>query len=450
MTVLNQKNVKFEFFKLAIPSVISMWVYTLYTMVDGMFVAKGVGETALAAVNISMPLINIAFGISILWAVGASTRASIFKGKNDKENANRVFTISTITVFVLGLIFTFVTFTNLDFFAKLLGSSPETHHYVKDYLSVIVLFFPFYMTAYNLEVLIKADGFPKKAVTAVLTGAFTNIILDYLFVIRFGYGIKGAAAATGLSQLITFGIFFSHYLINKNGFTFIKVKLRLSEILSMAKIGIADSLTESSVASITFLFNHVLLTNIGNDGIVIHTVITYVYQLVLMTMLGLNQGMQPLVSYYYGKEDSKSYKYILRVALISAGIASLIAFLIAMILPAPIISMFISPDNLDLFNHAIYAFRLFAFSYLPLGFVIIFYGYFTATESINRAISISLARGLIFVLISLAIMPKLFGEPGIWLSLLLSESLSLIFALTLFKQAKVSETVHQYENQWSQ
>lgn len=444
MSISKQKDIKSDFFKLAIPSVISMWVYTLYTMVDGMFVAKGVGETALAAVNISMPLINIAFGISILLAVGASTRASIYKGQNDKDNANKVFSASTITVFIIGVLFTLVTYFNLDFFAHLLGSSAETHEYVIDYLSVIVLFFPFYMTSYNLEVLIKADGHPRKAVTAILIGAFTNIVLDYLFVIQFGYGIKGAAVATGLSQLISFSIFFIHYLFNKKGFTFVKVKLNITELLSMAKIGIADSLTESSVASITFLFNHVLLSYIGNDGIVIYTVIMYVYQLVLMTMLGLNQGMQPLVSYYYGKKEPKSYQYILKIAFISAGIASIASFLLAILFPSPIVAMFISRDHLELFTHATHAFKLFAFSFLPLGFVIILYGYFTATQSINTAIIISISRGLIFVLFSLMIMPRLFGETGIWLALLLSESLSLLLALSLYKKSSTKQLIPVY------
>lgn len=157
------REIRNKFFKYVIPSVLSMWVFTIYTMVDGMFVAKGVGESALAAVNISMPLINITFGLGILFAVGASIKASIFKGQNNDYEANKVFTNSFVTVFILALIFSLLTFFNLDVLAKLLGSSKETHHYVIDYLSIIILFIPFYMTSYNFEVLIMADGFPKKS-----------------------------------------------------------------------------------------------------------------------------------------------------------------------------------------------------------------------------------------------------------------------------------------------
>ncbi len=164
-------NIKQKFFKYAIPSVVSMWIFTIYTMVDGMFVAKGVGETALAAVNLSMPLINVTFGLSILFAVGASIKASIFKGENNMEAANIVFTNSTFTVFLLASIFSILTFLNLDLLANALGSTEETHQFVIDYLSIIILFIPFYMTSYNFEVLVKA-------VVTMFIGAVTNIIME--------------------------------------------------------------------------------------------------------------------------------------------------------------------------------------------------------------------------------------------------------------------------------
>ena len=182
MTKNKKSYIKSKFLNYVLPSVAAMWVYTIYTMVDGIFVARGVGKEALAAVNISMPLINVAFALGILFAVGASTKASIYKGQNDGKKADRVFTLSTVTVACVGLIVA----ANV---AKLLGATEETMEYVKSYLSVIIMFVPFYMTSYNLEVLIKADGFPKKAIKTSLAGAATNIILDALFVLVFHWGI---------------------------------------------------------------------------------------------------------------------------------------------------------------------------------------------------------------------------------------------------------------------
>ena len=435
MTKDAKKDIKNRFMKYVVPSVAAMWVYTIYTMVDGMFVARGVGTTALAAVNISMPFINTAFALGILFAVGASTNASIYKGQGDMEKANKVFTVSTVTVFSLALIVAIAALLNLERLAMMLGADETTLPYVKDYLGIIIPFVVCYMTSYNLEVLIKADGYPQKAIVTTLAGAATNIVLDYVFVMVFHWGIKGAAIATGISQLMTLSIFLAHFLSKKSGFSFVKIQWKFKEVVSMAKIGVADSVTEFSVGAIIFLFNNTLIRVSGNDGVVIYTVIAYVSQLILMTMMGINQGMQPLVSYYHGREEHKIHKYILRIALIVAGTASLAAFVWGVLYPNPVVAVFIDrgADAL-LYENAVNAFKLFSFSFLPLGIVVILAGYFTALERPKSAMTISICRGLVLVVISLIIMTMLFGEIGIWLSMGVSETIALILAVTMYKR----------------
>lgn len=435
MTKEAKKDIKNRLMKYVVPSVAAMWVYTIYTMVDGMFVARGVGTTALAAVNISMPFINTAFALGILFAVGASTKASIYKGQGDMEKANKVFTVSTVTVFSLALIVAIAALLNLERLAMMLGADETTLPYVKDYLGIIIPFVVCYMTSYNLEVLIKADGYPQKAIVTTLAGAATNIVLDYVFVMVFHWGIKGAAIATGISQLMTLSIFLAHFLSKKSGFSFVKIQWKFKEVVSMAKIGVADSVTEFSVGAIIFLFNNTLIRVSGNDGVVIYTVIAYVSQLILMTMMGINQGMQPLVSYYHGREEHKIHKYILRIALFVAGTASLAAFVWGVLYPNPVVAVFIDrgADAL-LYENAVNAFKLFSFSFLPLGIVVILAGYFTALERPKSAMTISICRGLVLVVISLIIMTMLFGEIGIWLSMGVSETIALILAVTMYKR----------------
>ncbi len=435
MTKSTKKEIKNRFIKYVIPSVAAMWVYTIYTMVDGMFVARGVGTTALAAVNIAMPFINTAFALGILFAVGASTKASIYKGQDNMEKANKVFTMSTVTVFGLALIVAVAALLNLERLALMLGADEVTLPYVKDYLSIIIPFVVCYMTSYNLEVLIKADGYPQKAIATTLAGAATNIILDYVFVMVLHWGIKGAAIATGISQLMTLSIFLAHFLSKKSGFSFVKIKWNFKEVVSMAKIGVADSVTEFSVGAIIFLFNNTLIRVSGNDGVVIYTVIAYVSQLILMTMMGVNQGMQPLVSYYHGRQEDKTHKYILRIALLAAGAASVIAFAWGVLYPNPVVAVFIDRTaDAVLYENAVDAFKLFSFSFLPLGVVVILAGYFTALERPKSAMTISICRGLVLVVISLVIMTMLFGEIGIWLSMGVSETIALILAVTMYKK----------------
>ena len=439
-----KKEVKHKFFHFAVPSVMAMWVYTIYTMVDGMFVSRGVSTTALAAVNIAMPLINTAFALGILFAVGASTRASYYKGQGNYKRANEVFTTSTVTVFVLALIVVLCAIPNLDKIAHVLGANQETEGYVIDYLHVIILFIPFYMTSYNLEVLIKADGHPHKAIKTTLAGACTNIVLDYFFVIVFQWGVTGAAVATGLSQVMTFSIFFTHFLRNKNGFTFVKIHWHIREVLHFAKVGIADSVTEFSVGAIIFMFNNTLIMISGNDGVVIYTVIAYVSQLILMTMMGINQGMQPLVSFYNGKGEPEVYRYILRIALITAGTASVVSFILGVLYPDPVVGFFIDKTaETELYLHGIAAFKLFSFSFIPLGVVIILCGYFTALEYPKYAMSISIGRGLVFVMIALFSMAYLFGETGVWLSMAVSETMAFILAVSFYIKTFRKKALHK-------
>lgn len=445
MDLTLKSEIKRKFFSYALPSVAAMWVYTIYTMVDGMFVARGVSTTALAAVNIAMPLINTAFALGILFAVGASTKASICKGQDNQKEASRIFTTSTVTVFCLAWIVVILAQLNLHRLALLLGATEGTIEYVEDYLRIIVCFVPCYMTSYNMEVLIKADGFPKKAIMTTCVGAFTNITLDYFFVMVFHWGIQGAAIATGISQVLTFTVFLSHFLSKKSYFKFVKIKWHIKEVLGFAKLGVADSVTEFSVGVIIFMFNNVLISVSGDRGVVIYTVIAYVSQLILMTMMGINQGMQPLVSFYHGRREKKTHRYILRIALFSAGIASVLSFAVGVLYPNPVVAVFIDPSlDMELYLAGVRAFKLFSGSFLPLGIVIILTGYFTALEKNKPAMAISMGRGLVFVTICLLLFAKLFGETGVWLSMGASETLALVLALVLYKW-KLADTKEDNE-----
>ena len=465
MTLQAKQSIKSRFIQYVLPSVAAMWVYTIYTMADGIFVARGVGEQALAAVNLCMPMINGAFSMGILFAVGASTRASICKGRGDTQESNRVFTIGAVTVAAIGLLTALTATLLLPQLARLLGADAETLPYVKGYLGIIVLFLPFYMTSYYLEVLAKADGFPKLAIKTSIAGALTNIVLDAIFVLLFHWGIEGAAVATGLSQAMTFSIYLRHFLARtplrkaavsaangtaadatlstpaaaNPGFTFVRVRWQPQAVVRFAKLGLADCVTELSIGLCIFVFNRTLLAVSGSEGVVIYTVISYFGQLVLMTMMGINQGSQPLISYYYGRGKSDFCSYIFRLALCCAGVCAIVAFVIGFFCPAPIVNIYIDHGaNPEIYARGIRAFRLYAPAFLPLGIVIPMMGYFTSLELPKQAMSISLGRGMLFAICALLLLAFLFGEPGIWISAVVSETCTLILALLLYRHDRKS------------
>ena len=245
-----------QFVRYAIPSVIAMWVFSIYTMADGIFVARGVGETALAAVNIAMPFINGIFAVSLWLAVGASTLIAMALGSGDQKRANGLFTMNIVVLTLLSIVITLLAYTHLDQLASFLGATELTQAYVKDYLRIIILFSGCFIVSYCLEVLVKTDGFPVLATVGVSISALANIILDYFMVIRWGWGVQGAALATGIAQLALLVIFLFHFISRRSTLAFTRFDCKLlSNYKRILPIGFSDCITEFSTGLVTFMFN---------------------------------------------------------------------------------------------------------------------------------------------------------------------------------------------------
>lgn len=417
------------------PSVVAMWVYSLYTMVDGIFVSWGVGTTAIAAVNIVMPFVNFIFATSIFFATGVSTLIAISLGKGDKQKANEMFTINFIAIVGVALVIIIVTLLNLESIAVFLGATEATLQYVKDYLSIIVVFNGFFMTSYCLEVLTKIDGFPYLAIVGVVISAIVNIVLDYFFVMKFGWGVKGAAYATGISQVMATLLYIFHFCSNRSKIKFVKCKFKISVIKDILTIGLPDGVTEVTSGIVIYIFNQVILSHIGDKGVVTYSIISYINLLVIMTMIGITQGMQPLTSFYYGKEDEKTIKSLFSMAVKTIAAISIFIFIITNVFTSSLVGIFMSEvANEELFQYSIDAIKLFSFSFILVGYNILISGYFAAIAKPKYATIISIARGLVVITISLFIMTALFSDKGIWIATAISEAITIILSLIiLFK-----------------
>lgn len=178
-------------------------VFSLYSIVDGLMVAKGVGEYAMAAVNLAVPFTNVLFSIGVIFAVGTSTIIAIYLGQNQGEKANSLFSQNIVLLTCVGLTITVLVFVFLEPFAVLLGAKGVTYQYTIDYLRGLAPFALCFIISYNMEVLIKTDGYPRLAILTVITGCLANCVLDYIAIFVLNLGVWGAAFATGLSQLLT-------------------------------------------------------------------------------------------------------------------------------------------------------------------------------------------------------------------------------------------------------
>ncbi len=420
---------KTSFWRFIWPSVAAQWIFALYTMVDGMFVARGVSEVALSAVNIASPFVNFLFSVSILFAVGTSTIVAIYLGKGEKQKADEVYTQGLASLLVISAIITAGVFVNLETAAIFLGATEVTMEYVKHYILSILPFAWCFIISYSFEILVKTDGYPKFATAAVTGGAVLNCILDYLFVMVFRWGVAGAGAATGLSQCALVFLYISHFLSPKATIRFRKFKWDPARLVRAVKIGLPSCLTEFSAGITVFLFNHTILKYLGNDGIISYTVIGYVNTIVVMSIAGIAQGAQPMISFYYGKGDGGKYRTLLKYGLTASAGLGAAAFIGSWAGADLLVSMFISRELAELKDYTIAVFRVFSLSFLIAGINIQMGGFFTAVERPMPALVISVGRGFVTLALALKICGTLFGGPGIWWAPALSEFLCLCLTL---------------------
>lgn len=415
-----------------VPSIVAQWVFALYTMVDGIFVAKGVSEVALTAVNIVMPYIMALYAISILFAVGTSTVVAILLGEKNGKRANEVFTQNITLLTIFSVLITIIVMLNLKSVALFLGATEVNMKYVLEYLRAIVPFSGLFILSYSFETLIKTDGYPKMATFIVTAGSVLNVILDYFMVMRWHMGIGGAALATGISHVVLIAMYLVHFCGKKGTIKFRRFRWDIPVIWREVKNGIPSGITELSTGLIIFLFNQAILKFLNEDALVSYTIISYVNSIAVMTMVGIAQGYQPLISYYFGQKRMDRCKKLLRYGIVAVIVAS-IAFTGGCLLGADgIVGLFLEKNMTELFAYSSGVLRIFALSFLIAGYNIVIGGYFTAVEEPVSATIISMGRSIVMLILSLGLLTMIFGGAGIWWSPLLAEALTLVFTLVFF------------------
>ena len=412
---LEGKSLKSDFLRFIIPSIIAQWVFSLYTMVDGIFVARGVSEVALTAVNISMPFTTGLFSVSILFAVGNSTIVAIFLGQGEKQKANEVFTQNVVLLCILSVLITILVMIFLDPFARFLGATDHILPYARTYIGTIAPFSVVYILSYSFETLIKTDGYPKLATIYVTSGAVLNCILDYILVMVLHKGVWGAAFATGISQAAVILLYLWHFLGPKGTIRFSKFHLMPSEIGRQIRNGMSSGITEFSSGIIIFFFNQAILKYIGEYALVSYTIISYV------------------ISYYYGKNESEKYKKLLKYGMVAAAAGSVAAVLICYVGAESIVGLFLKESEASLSVYSVRVLRIFILSFLLAGLNVVLGGYFTSVEKAGFATMISLTRSLIALVISLVFLTAVFGGEAIWWAPLIAESCCLVLSAGLYQ-----------------
>lgn len=403
-----------QFFHFSAATVASLMVFSLYSIVDGLFVARGVGEYAMTAVNLSVPFVNLLFSIAVIFAVGTSTIIAYLLGQKNAQSANKLFSQNLATLVVIGVTISVLVLAFTEPLARLLGAEEVTLEYTIHYLQGLAPFAVCFMISYNLEVLVKTDGRPRLALVTVCVGCVTNCVLDYLAIFHWGLGIWGAAAATGLSQLLTCIIYLTHFLGKHTTFHPVRFRMDWKIYRRLLPIGISDGLTELCNGLMIFLFNHTILRCIGTDGLVAYTIIAYANTLVINITMGVSQGSQPLISFQNGRGDGTAIGNLLRYGLRTmCGIAA-VCFTVLFLAAPKLVAVYLPEAGAEMLTFATDAFRRYSLCYLPVGFNIYIAGFLTAMERPLPAVSISTGRGLILQGSILLLLAAVLGGGSIW------------------------------------
>lgn len=313
-----------------------------------------------------------------------------------------------------------------------LGGGGNLYPYVKDYLSVIILFCVCYMTGYALEIYIKVDGNPVYPTLCVITGGVVNILLDYIFVVIFHWGIKGAAFATGLSQVTTTSLLFYYIFFRTKRIKFIKIKYSLLNLLKIMKVGFAEFLAEVSTGISIFVFNLVILKNLGEKGVSAFGIIGYISSFITMTMIGFNQGVQPILSFNLGAKEHKKIFEIIKNSFFILGVLGVFFYTLINIFSANIVSIFLNDvEDINLTKKAL---TTYSFAYLICGFNIFSAGYFTAVDMVKISTIITMLRGILLLVLFILILPIFLGTTGIWITMFVTEEITLIFSYIFMKK----------------
>lgn len=431
-----KENTLQEFGKYVSQSVLSQLGVSCYILADTYFISKGVGADGLTALNLAIPVFSVMNGCGFMLGIGSGTKYGIMKGTGNEKRGDVLFTSSLCVVTVLAVIFMLIGLLAADPITVLVGANAEVYDMTRTYLQVILLFSPMFMINNLLGAMIRNDGNTSLAMTAMLSGCLFNTVFDYIFVFPMGLGLFGAVLATAVAPIISILILLQHFLKKKNQFRLIRVRPDVRLVASAAGLGVPSLVTEVSSGLVIAVFNLLILGLAGNVGVAAYGVVANISIVVIAIYNGIAQGVQPLLSREYGRNQEKNVHRFLGWAMMLTVILAMVIY-VGIYWNADVIAMiFNSGRDMDLQRIAVEGLKIYFTACPFVGANILLAIYFAATDQAAPAQMISLLRGLIVIVPLAFIMANVAGLTGVWMTFPLTELVVCVVACGLYKKMK--------------
>lgn len=419
--------------KYAVPAIIAMTASSLYNIIDSIFIGQGVGPYAITGLALTFPIMNLSAAFGAMVGVGGSTILSIFLGQKNYGAAKKVLSNVVGLNLVLGLLFMIFVLIFLEPILYFFGASETTIGYASEYMTIILYGNVITHLYLGINSLLRASGHPNKAMVATFLTVILNTALDPLFIFTFNMGIKGAAWATVISQSISL-IWLLYIFSNKNEIVhFDSIKKIISfdrDIIRKAlSIGLSPFLMNFAACFVVIIINQSLKEYGGDLSIGAYGIVNRVVFLIVMVVMGLNQGMQPIVGYNFGAGDMSRVKRTLKLTIYAATVITTAGFLIGELFPNLVVSAFTT--NNELRKLAAEGLRLTVLAFPIVGFQIVVSNFFQCIGMAGKAIFFSLSRQVLFLIPGLLIYPIFWGTTGVWVSMPISDAVATIIAAVM-------------------
>ena len=429
--ILGKESIGKLLLQYSIPAIIGMTITSIYNIIDSIFIGHGVGAMAIAGLAVSFPLMNLVVAFCTLVSAGGSTIASIRLGQKDMKGATEILSHTLMLCITNSFFFGILSFIFLDDILTFFGASPDTLPYARSFMQVILLGTPITYTMIGLNNVMRATGYPKKAMLTSMVTVVANIILAPIFIFHFEWGMRGAATATVISQLIGMVWVVSHFCKKDSTVHFEgkvwKMKGRIVE--SIFAIGMSPFLMNLAACFIVIIINQGLKKYGGDLAIGAFGIVNRLVFIVVMIVMGLNQGMQPIAGYNFGAKLYGRVNKVLRLTIIYATAVTTFGFLVGMLVPDLVVGIFTS--DAELTELSVTGLRITVMFFPIIGFQMVTSNFFQSIGMAGKAIFLSLTRQMLILLPCLLVLPQFFGVAGVWYSMPVSDLLASLIALVM-------------------
>ncbi|MDD5346041.1 MAG: MATE family efflux transporter [Proteiniphilum sp.] len=415
----------------SLPSIVGTLVTALYNVVDRIFIGQVEGAFAISGLAITFPVMTLTSSLGMLVGSGAAARISISLGKRDHHTAEQILGNSLLLTVILNAIFITLFYIYLEPILMAFGASSLTYPYARDYLEIVLLGNVFVSLCYNFNAMMRSSGYPTKAMVTMLIGAVLNLILSPLFLFVFKLGIRGVAWATVISMFIGMLFVMHHFTLRSSviRLRWRNIRLKGRIILSIITIGLSPFSMQVAASAVALLMNTSLLRYGGDLAVGAYGIVNSILMLVLMVVLGLNQGTQPIIGYNYGAGNYHRVRETLFYALRMATLFTTAGFILGQFFPQLLASAFTTDEELLEISSTGLRIAMLA---LPLvGFQIVSSNFFQSIGFAVKSIIQSLSRQLIFMVPGIILLPRIWGLKGLWIAIPVSDTLAAMLSLYL-------------------